>query len=150
PLKATIQVSRAAPRLLASRTASTYGIAGCHPNGAKEAPYIRHLHTDALPVPHANFRSAPRSASTATAGIHPHESDGFLSHTSFPGAVTPEWHGDSARPAARVDGRPDVRHPTMTSVTASYRREAFASQAGAANNTRVRKRAYVRLLVGAD
>ncbi len=38
----------------------------------------------------------------------------------------------------------------MTTVTTSYRRDAFAAQAGAASSTRMRKRAYVRLLVGVD
>ena len=38
----------------------------------------------------------------------------------------------------------------MTTVTTSYRRDAFAAHAGAASSTRVRKRAYVRLLFGVD
>ncbi len=43
-----------------------------------------------------------------------------------------------------------MRQPTLTTVTTTFRREAFAAQAGAANSTRARKRAYVRLLVGVD
>jgi exopolysaccharide biosynthesis polyprenyl glycosylphosphotransferase len=38
----------------------------------------------------------------------------------------------------------------MSSVTTAYRRDAYAAQAGAATSARVRKRAYVRLLVGVD
>jgi exopolysaccharide biosynthesis polyprenyl glycosylphosphotransferase len=38
----------------------------------------------------------------------------------------------------------------MTTVTTSYRRDAFAANVGAATSTRVRKRAYVRLLIGVD
>jgi exopolysaccharide biosynthesis polyprenyl glycosylphosphotransferase len=39
---------------------------------------------------------------------------------------------------------------TATGVTTTFRRDAYAAQAGAATSTRVRKRAYVRLLVGTD
>src|SRR5262249_51818137 len=71
---------------------------------------------------------------------------GFLSQASFPGAVTPDWHGDTAQ----ADGPAGVRTPPMPSVTTAYRRDAYAAQAGAATSARVRKRAYVALLVGGD
>src|SRR5690349_8724388 len=122
---------------------------GDRPNGRQEAPDIRHLTAASGSGHHASFRSTPRSASKVAAGIHPHGSDGFLSQASFPGAVTPDWHGESAQ-AVGATGPADVRQramsPAMTTVTASYRRDAFAAQAGAATSARVRKRAYVRLL----
>jgi exopolysaccharide biosynthesis polyprenyl glycosylphosphotransferase len=76
-----------------------------------------------------------------------------LTERLYPQATATEWLDSSGRPTNVVDQSYDPhqrRRPMTATLTSSFRREAFASNAAAARSARASKTSYVRLVAAVD